>query len=110
MRSVAFCRGRQIDQAIIEFRAAIKTASASRRYTIALGAVLRQKGDLEGARAAFQDAARISKIKSQREAAILATATNTGIERLKEGNLDAAIERFEAAIKLMLTMLRLTSS
>ena len=64
----------------------------------ALGAALQQRGDREAARAEFQEAARLTKLKNDHEAAIL--ATNTGIERLRGGDLDSAIERFEAAIKL----------
>jgi len=60
--------------------------------------VLRQKGDVSAARAEFAEAARLNKIKSDRQAAIF--ALNTGIARLKEGNLDDALERFQAAVKL----------
>ena len=38
------------------------------------------------------------KLKQEREAAI--TTTQTGVQRLQEGKLDEAIERFNAALKL----------
>jgi tetratricopeptide (TPR) repeat protein len=63
-----------------------------------LGAALRQKGEAEAARAELQEAARLIKIKQDREAAL--AAVNTGAQRLKEGKLDESIERFEAATKL----------
>src|SRR5205085_6070340 len=63
-----------------------------------LGTALRQKGEVEKARLEFQEAARLNRIKSNKQAAMF--ATNTGIARLKEGKLDEAIERLESAIKL----------
>jgi tetratricopeptide (TPR) repeat protein len=63
-----------------------------------LGNGLRQKGDIEAARAEFQEAARLNKIRTNQQAATF--ATNTGLAQLKEGNIDAALERFEAAVKL----------
>jgi len=38
------------------------------------------------------------KVGQDREAAL--AAVNTGVQRLKEGKLDEAVERFEAATKL----------
>ncbi|HKC87304.1 MAG TPA: tetratricopeptide repeat protein, partial [Blastocatellia bacterium] len=46
----------------------------------------------------LQEAARLIKIKQDREAAL--AAVNAGVQRLKEGKLDEAVERFEAATKL----------
>jgi tetratricopeptide (TPR) repeat protein len=63
-----------------------------------LGAALRQKGEADASRAELQEAARLIKIKQDREAAL--AAVNTGVQRLKEGKLDEAVERFEAAAKL----------
>ncbi len=62
-----------------------------------LGAALWQKGDLTAARVEFAEAARLNKLKADHQAAL---ATNTGIQKLKEGALVAALERFEAALKL----------
>lgn len=53
---------------------------------------------METARIEFQEGARLNKIKSNMQAAVF--AINTGIAQLKSGNIDAALERFEAATKL----------
>jgi Tfp pilus assembly protein PilF len=53
---------------------------------------------LAGARAEFAEAARLNKLKSDNQAAQF--ATNTGIRKLKEGQVATAIGRFEAALKL----------
>jgi Tfp pilus assembly protein PilF len=87
-----------LDAAISAFRAAIKLAPLSPQIHNTLGTALRQKGEIEAARAEFAEAARLNKLKSDNQAAIF--ATNTGAQKLKEGDLDAAIERFEAALKL----------
>ena len=63
-----------------------------------LGNALRQKGDIQAARAEFQEAARLNQIRTNKQAATF--ATNTGLAQLKEGNVDAAVERFQAAVKL----------
>ena len=46
----------------------------------------------------FQEAARLNKLKSNMQAG--AFAANTGLALLKEGKVDAAIERLEAAVGL----------
>nr|MBA3514588.1 tetratricopeptide repeat protein [Pyrinomonadaceae bacterium] len=56
------------------------------------------KGDVKAASEEFQEAARLNKLKSNRQAAVF--AANTGLARLKEGNFDEAIERFQAAVEL----------
>ena len=88
----------KLDDAIAAFRQALRYAPNAPEIHNTLGTALRQKGDMEAARPEFQEAARLNKKKSDMQAAIF--AANTGRVRLKEGNLDAAIERFEAAIKL----------
>ncbi|HEX8184629.1 MAG TPA: tetratricopeptide repeat protein, partial [Blastocatellia bacterium] len=87
-----------LDGAIAAFREALKVAPNAPEIHNTLGTALRQKGDMEAARVEFQEAARLNKKKSDMQAAMF--ALNSGIARLAEGDVDAAIERFEAAIKL----------
>jgi eukaryotic-like serine/threonine-protein kinase len=84
--------------AIAEFREALRLAPNAAEIHNTLGNVLRQKGDVAGARAEFQEAARLNKIKSNQQAAIF--ASNAGLTQLKNGNIDAALERFQAAVEL----------
>jgi Flp pilus assembly protein TadD len=63
-----------------------------------LGSALTRKGDVGAARIEFQEAARLNKVKANKQAA--AFAVNLGLARLKEGKVDAAIERFQAAVEL----------
>src|SRR6185503_20199195 len=88
----------KFDEAIAACRQALRYAPNAPEIHNTLGTALRQKGDMESARTEFQEAARLNKKKSDMQAAMF--AINTGIARLKEGNIDAAIERLEAAIKL----------
>ena len=84
--------------AIGAFRDALKFAPNAAEIHNTLGNALRQTGDLEAARVEFQEAARLNKIKSNQQAAVF--ATNTGLAELKEGKLDAAVERFQSAVQL----------
>jgi Tfp pilus assembly protein PilF len=84
--------------AIAAFREALRYAPDAPEIHNTLGTALRQKGDAQAARLEFLEAARLNKLKSDRQAAIF--ALNTGIARLKEGDVDAAVERLEAAVKL----------
>ena len=86
------------DLAITEFRVAIKIAPNDPEIHTALGSALRQKGATEAAREELQLAAKLTKQKRDFEAA--ATAVQTGMQRLNEGRIEAAVERFQAAIKL----------
>src|SRR5262249_46996933 len=91
-------RNGETDAAIAEFRAAIKLAPGNPEFHNSLDEALRQKGEADAARAELQEAARLIKIKQDREAAL--AAVNAGVELLKEGKLDEAVERFDAATKL----------
>ena len=88
----------KLDDAIAAFREALKHAPNAPEIHNTLGNALRQKGDRQAAQLEFAEAARLNKKKSNSQAAMF--ALNTGAARLKEGNLDAAIERFQAAIGL----------
>jgi Flp pilus assembly protein TadD len=88
----------KFDEAIAACRQALRYAPNAPEIHNTLGTALRQKGDMESARVEFQEAARLNKKKSDMQAAMF--ALNTGRARLKEGNVDAAIERLEAAITL----------
>jgi Flp pilus assembly protein TadD len=86
------------DTAIAEFREAIKLAPKNPEIRNTLGNALRTKGDIAGARIEFAEGARLQKLKSNNQAATF--ATNTGIQRMKDGDVDGAIEMFEKAIGL----------
>jgi tetratricopeptide (TPR) repeat protein len=60
--------------------------------------VLREQGDVEGARRELVSASEISKRATNAQAAQF--AFNSGKRFLNAGDLDAAIERFQAAVKL----------
>src|SRR5262249_19170530 len=87
-----------LDEAIAEFREALKQAPNAPEIHNTLGTAFRQKGDMESARSQFLEAAKLNKKKADMQAAMF--AANSGRARLKEGNIDAAIERLQAAIKL----------
>jgi Flp pilus assembly protein TadD len=84
--------------AITELRAAIAIAPQSPQYHNALGAALRQQGDLAGARTALAEAARLNRLKSDRQAALF--ALNAGAKLLREGKVTPAIERLSEATRL----------
>lgn len=88
----------ETEAAIVEYQTAIKLAPGNPETHNALGAVLRRKGEAEAAQAEFREAQRLLKLKSDRNLAI--AATDNGVRRFNEGQLDGAVERFEAAIKL----------
>jgi superkiller protein 3 len=87
-----------LDGAIESFRQALKYVPHAPEIHNSLGTALSRKGDKDAAQVEFQEAARLNKLKSSMQAGVF--ATNTGIALLKERKVDAAIERFEAAIKL----------
>jgi tetratricopeptide (TPR) repeat protein len=64
-----------------------------------LGAVLRSTGDIEGAKIELQEAARLNKIKTNKQSATF--SINTGIANLKAGKIDEAIAQFEKVIQLL---------
>jgi Tfp pilus assembly protein PilF len=88
----------ETESAISEFREAIKLAPKNPEIRNTLGNALRAKGDIAAARVEFAEGARLQKLKSNNQAATF--ATNTGIQRLKDGAVDDAIEMFEKAIGL----------
>jgi tetratricopeptide (TPR) repeat protein len=88
----------ELDAAVPTIREAIRLVPLSPQVHNTLGTALRQRGELDAARGEFAEAARLNKLKTDNQAAIF--ATNTGIQKLKEGKLAQAIERFEAAIRL----------
>lgn len=88
----------KIDEAIELFRAALKFLPDAPEIHNTLGTALRQKGDIEAARIELQEAARLNKLKTNRQAATF--AVNTGIANLKAGRIDDAISQFQNAVKL----------
>ncbi|PYV25718.1 MAG: hypothetical protein DMG24_08680 [Acidobacteria bacterium] len=63
-----------------------------------LGTVYRQKGDTAKAQEEFQKAETLNKAQMNLQAATL--TTNTGAKQLRNGDLEGAIEKFHAALKL----------
>ncbi|MGH7867590.1 MAG: tetratricopeptide repeat protein, partial [Candidatus Dormibacteraceae bacterium] len=63
-----------------------------------LGMVLRKRGDRAGAAKEYQEAQALNQALANRQAATL--STNTGAKELQEGQVDSAIARFRAALKL----------
>src|SRR6185503_2197398 len=88
----------ETEAAISEFREAIKLAPRNPEIHNTLGNALRAKGDREGARAEFAEGARLQTLKSNNQAAMF--ALNTGVQRMKAGDVDGAIEMFEKSIGL----------
>src|SRR4030095_312187 len=87
-----------LEGAITSFRTALKYTPNAAEIHNTLGSALSRKGDKDAARVEFQEAARLNKLKSNMQAS--AFALNTGLALLKEGKIDAAIERLEAAVGL----------
>jgi protein O-GlcNAc transferase len=88
----------KVDEAITYFRAALKFLPEAPEIHNTLGAALRSKGDMDGAKAELQEAARLNKIKTNRQTATF--SMNTGIANLKAGKIDEAIAQFENVVKL----------
>ncbi|HWK31352.1 MAG TPA: tetratricopeptide repeat protein, partial [Terriglobales bacterium] len=63
-----------------------------------LASVLREQGDVEGAKQEVARTAELSKRATDAQAALF--ALNSGKRFLNAGDIDAAIERFQAAVKL----------
>ena len=83
-----------LDGAIAAFQRALKYAPNAPEIHNTLGTALSRKGDKDAARVEFQEAARLNKLKSNVQAGIF--AANSGIALLKEGKVDAAIERLRS--------------
>jgi Flp pilus assembly protein TadD len=60
--------------------------------------MLQRRGDKAGAAAAFAEAERLNQRKADAQAATF--AVSVGLERLRANDLDGAIERFRAAVRL----------
>ena len=81
------------------FRAALKLLPDAPEIHNTLGAALRSKGDLENAKLELQEAARLNKIKTNRQQATF--SMNTGIANLKAGRIDEAIAQFQKVVELL---------
>ena len=87
-----------LDAAQAELQAALKLDPQDAGAHQALGTVYQQKGNTTAASEEFSRSEEINKAKMNVQAATL--ATNTGANQLLEGDVDGAIEKFRAALKL----------
>jgi tetratricopeptide (TPR) repeat protein len=83
------------DEALAEFREAVRLQPASAEGHLGLGQLLQQTGDRAGAAAAFEEARRLNERKAQVQASL-----GVGRAQLKGGNIAGAIEQFQRAITL----------
>jgi Flp pilus assembly protein TadD len=86
------------DAALAEFREAVKLRPSSPEAHLGLGQLLQQRGDRAGADAAFAEARRLTQKKADVQASTF--AVGVGRARAKAGDLEAAVEQFERALKL----------
>jgi Flp pilus assembly protein TadD len=86
------------DEAIAEFKDAIRLRPDSIEAHQSLAQVLQQKGDGSGAKAARHEADRLTRRKADAQAS--AFAVSVGRQKLKSGDRPAAIAQFREAIRL----------
>jgi Flp pilus assembly protein TadD len=86
------------DGALREFKETIRINPSSPEAYNSMAPLLRAAHDDQGAADALAQAQRLSKIKADSQAAVF--AVNAGVERLKQNDLAAAIEKFREAIRL----------
>jgi Flp pilus assembly protein TadD len=84
--------------ALTEFRAAVSANPQYAEAFTAIGQLLALQHDEAGSTAAFAEAERLSRRKSDSQAA--AFAVNAGRERLAQGDVQGAIVRFRDAVRL----------
>jgi Tfp pilus assembly protein PilF len=87
-----------LDGASDELRAALQLDPNDGAAHQSLGMVYRQKRDAAQAQQEFQKAEELNQAKMNLQAATL--ATNTGTRQLGQGDVDGAIEKSRAALKL----------
>ena len=98
MLGTIFKQQGDVDRALAEFHETIRINPGSAEAHTSLGQILQARRDVEGASAAFAEAERLNKKKADAQAAVF--AVNTGLERLKQKDLAAAIARFREAVRL----------
>ena len=87
----------KVDDALAEFRLAIEKRDSAEPH-LNIGQILQQRGDRDGAAAAFADAQRLNKRKADAQAA--AFAASAGRSKLGHGNLAGAVASFREAVRL----------
>src|SRR5205807_5445665 len=98
MLGTIFKQQRRTDAALDELRETIRINPASAEAHTSLGQLLQLQHDAAGAAAQFAEADRLNKRKADAQAA--AFAVNAGLERLKNGDVAAAVEKFREAVRL----------
>jgi Flp pilus assembly protein TadD len=87
----------KVDDALAEFRTAIKIRDSAEPH-LNIGQILQQRGDREGAAAAFAEAERLNKKKADTQAA--AFAASAGRTKIGQGDVVGAIASFREAARL----------
>jgi Flp pilus assembly protein TadD len=87
----------KVDEALAEFRLAIQQHDSAEPH-LNIGQILQQRGDREGAAAAFAEAERLNKKKADAQAA--AFAASAGRSKLAKGDLAGAVASFRNAVRL----------
>jgi Flp pilus assembly protein TadD len=88
----------RLDDAVAEFRAAIQANAELPEAHLSLAQALQQKGDVDGARAAREEADRLNKRKADAQAS--AFALSAGQKMIKTGDRAGGIAKFREAIRL----------
>jgi Flp pilus assembly protein TadD len=87
----------QADEALAEFRVAVAKRDSAEPH-INIGQILQQRGDRDGAAAAFAAAERLNKKKADAQAA--AFAASAGRSKLGQGDVAGAVASFREAARL----------
>jgi Flp pilus assembly protein TadD len=87
----------KVDEALAEFRLAITCRPSAEPY-LNVGQILQQRGDREGAAAAFAEAERRNKKKADAQAAVF--AASAGRSKLAKGDVAGAVASCREAVRL----------
>jgi Flp pilus assembly protein TadD len=87
----------KVEEALAEFRLAIQQRDSA-ETRLSIGQLLQQRGDREGAAAAFAEAERLNKRKADAQAA--AFAASAGRSKLAKGDVAGAVASFRDAVRL----------
>jgi Flp pilus assembly protein TadD len=88
----------QTDEAMTEFRRTLEHQPDSAEAWIAIGQILQRRKDSKGASAAFAEAERLRKSKADAQAATF--AVSTGMQKLEDGDVSAAVAQLREAVRL----------
>ena len=87
----------RLEEALAQFREAIVRLDSAEPH-LGIGQILQQRGDREGAAAAFAEAERLNQKKADVQAA--AFAASAGRSKLASGDVPGAIASFRVAVRL----------